>query len=103
VTLQKSAKLKLLDGVFGARPKRPVPPGVFINAEGRGVFFEGGVEGKGASLVTVLLAGVGVVARNMSKSAPSSPVLGVRDHEMFASLLIIRRCGGGVRGGGGDD
>ena len=87
MTLQKSAKLKLLDGVFGARPKRPVPPGVFINAEGRGVFFEGGVEGKGASLVTVLLAGVGVVARNMSKSAPSSPVLGVRDHEL--SLIHI--------------
>lgn len=34
----------------------------------------------------------------MSRSAPSSPVLGVRDHETLCALRI-RRSGGGVRGG----
>jgi len=45
VTLQKSAKLKLVDGVFGGKPNSPVPPGVDIIEDGRGVAFEGGVDG----------------------------------------------------------
>lgn len=35
----------------------------------------------------------------MRRSAPSSPSLGVRDQDTLDSLLIIRRWGGGVRGG----
>ena len=44
VTLQKSAKLKLLEGVLG-KPNRPVLPGVFMMEEGKGVALKGGVEG----------------------------------------------------------
>ncbi len=44
------------------------------------------------------MAGDGEVARNMSRSAPSSPCLGVRDQETLCDFLI-RRSGGGVCGG----
>lgn len=98
VTLQKSAKLKLLEGVLG-NPKRPVLPGVFMMEDGRGVDLGGGVDGAIICVRFELPAGVGEVARNMRRSAPSSPVLGVLDQETFDSLLTRRRCGGGVRGG----
>lgn len=43
-------------------------------------------------------AGVGEVAKYMSRSAPSSSFLGVRDHEIFVLLWSIP-VGFGVRGG----
>lgn len=99
MTLQKSAKLKLFDGVFGMKPKRPVPPGVDIIDEGSGVALDGGVDGACTRVLLLAFAGVGEAARYMSKSAPSSPVRGVRDHETLAALSTSRLCGGGVLGG----
>lgn len=49
-------------------------------------------------LATWPFAGDGDAARNISKSAPSSPSFGVRDHETLFAFLI-RRSGGGVCGG----
>ena len=43
-------------------------------------------------------AGDGDVARYISRSTPSSPVFGVRDHETLF-VFLIRRSGGGVCGG----
>lgn len=43
-------------------------------------------------------AGEGDVARYMRRSAPSSSAFGVRDQDTWL-MLLIRRCGGGVRGG----
>lgn len=99
VTLQKSAKLKFVDGVLGWKPNSPVPPGVDIMDDGRGVALDGGVDGACILVLVVAAAGVGEVARYMRRSAPSSPVLGVRDHDIVAAFVIMRRCGGGVCGG----
>ena len=83
--MQKSEKLKFCDGVVKPNPNRPlVPPGVDIIDDGSGVVLDGGVEG---GMTRVLLvpkfAGVGDVARNMSRSAPSSLLVrGVRDQEI---------------------
>lgn len=101
VTLQKSEKLKLFEGVLGIKPKRPEPPGVDIMEDGRGVCLDGGVDGTCTIVFLPALAGVGDAARNMSKSAPSSPFRGVRDQETFAALVLLtsRRCDGGVLGG----
>lgn len=46
MTLTKSAKLKLLPGVFGPKPKKPAlfVPGVMCD-DGSGVDLQGGVEG----------------------------------------------------------
>lgn len=101
VTLTKSAKLKLVPGVFGPKPRKPAPlvPGVMCD-DGRGVDLQGGVEGGGWTTVLAreFLAGDGEVARYMSRSTPSSPVLGVRDQETLCALRM-RRSGGGVCGG----
>jgi len=79
-------------------PPPPPPPGVFIMDEGNAGFLGGGVEGGAIRVREVGLAGEGDVARNSSKSAPSSPSL------PFLSLfrrppLPRLRMGGGVRGG----
>jgi hypothetical protein len=74
--------------------------------DGKGVDFAGGVEGGWTIVVLAVwacwavwpFAGLGDVARYSSKSAPSSPVLGVRDHETLWAFLM-RRSGGGVCGG----
>lgn len=92
VTLQKSAKLKFCEGVWNPKPNTPlVPPGVDIMDEGSGVVLEGGVEGAMMRIFAVPLAGVGEVARYMSRSAPSSPVRGVRDHGMCEGLVMFLR------------
>lgn len=60
VTLQKSAKLKLLEGVLSAKPKRPLlPPGVCIIDDGRGVVLDGGVDGAIIRALLIPFAGVG--------------------------------------------
>jgi hypothetical protein len=82
--LTKSAKLKFMPGVLGPKPKNPFPPvpGVMWD-EGRGVDLHGGVEGAWITVLApeVRTAGDGEVARYMSRSAPSSSALGVRDQE----------------------
>jgi hypothetical protein len=101
VTLTKSAKLKLVPGVLGPKPRKPAPlvPGVMCE-DGSGVDLAGGVDGAWIAGLTVCcpLAGLGEVARYISKSAPSSPSLGVRDHATLCAFLI-RLSGGGVCGG----
>jgi hypothetical protein len=77
VMLRNSAKFRLVEGV--ARPK-PVyaapPPGVDIIEEGNGVCFGGGVEGACIwCLIVPGRAGVGDVARYISRLASSSPCL----------------------------
>lgn len=101
VTFTKSAKLKLVvPGVFGPKPRKPAPlmPGVMCD-DGNGVDLHGGVDGGWTTvLVCCIFAVDGDVARWRSKSAPSSPVFGVRDHETLCTFFI-RRSGGGVCGG----
>lgn len=63
--LTKSAKLKLVPGVFGPKPKKPAPPipGVMCD-DGSGVDLHGGVEGGWTmGLETRPAAGDGEVAR----------------------------------------
>ncbi|KAG9967169.1 hypothetical protein KCU61_g610, partial [Aureobasidium melanogenum] len=61
VTLQKSAKLKLLEGVLSANPKRPLlPPGVCIIDDGRGVVLDGGVDGAMTRALLRPFAGVAI-------------------------------------------
>lgn len=63
----------------------------------------GGAWRTGCRALGCPIAGEGDVARYMSRSAPSSPppVRGVRDQEIFGTLLLMRICrsGGGVCGG----
>ena len=101
VMLTKSDKQKFVPGVFGPKPRKPFPvvPGVMWE-DGRGVDFIGGVVG-GWTMVLARdapFAGDGEVARYMRRSAPSSPVFGVRDQETWL-IFLIRRSGGGVCGG----
>jgi hypothetical protein len=107
--LRNSAKFRFVDGV--ARPK-PVyaapPPGVDIIEDGSGVCFGGGVEGAGMCLADPGRAGVGDVARYMSRLASSSPVLPSRAAPAALKPLCRRRAeratsGGGVRGARGGD
>lgn len=101
VKVTKSPKLKVVPGVLGPNPRKPLPvvPGVICD-EGSGVDLQGGVEGGWMTVLArdAFTAGDGEVARYMSRSAPSSPVLGVRDQETW---FIFLKClsGGGVRGG----
>lgn len=101
VTLIKSEKQKLVPGVVGPNPRKPLPvvPGV-ICEDGSGVDLQGGVEGGWMMVLASAgpFAGEGEVARYIKRSAPSSPVLGVRDQETLLNFLI-RRSGGGVVGG----
>lgn len=75
VMLRKSAKLRLVPGV--ARPNAgnaaPLPPGVDIIEDGSGVDFVGGVEGGITRVRLPGFAGVGELARWISKFASSSP------------------------------
>lgn len=58
--MQKSAKLKLFEGVFSANPKRPLlPPGVCIIEDGKGVVLDGGVDGARTLALLTPFAGVG--------------------------------------------
>lgn len=74
---KNSAKFRFAPGVARPKPgKGPPPPGVDIIDEGSGVCFGGGVEGASIwGFVDPGRAGVGDVARYMSKFASSSPVL----------------------------
>lgn len=90
----------VVPGVFGPKPRKPAPlmPGVMCD-DGNGVDLHGGVDGGWTTvLVCCIFAVDGDVARWRSKSAPSSPVFGVRDHETLCTFFI-RRSGGGVCGG----
>jgi hypothetical protein len=86
VIFTKSAKLNPVDGVFGPpKPAKKAPPlGVVIMDEGKAAVREGGVEGGYSCAFMAGLAGDGEVARKSSKSAPSSPVLGLPDPLMAA-------------------
>jgi hypothetical protein len=108
--LRNSAKFRLVEGV--ARPK-PVyaapPPGVDIIDEGNGVCLGGGVEGACIwCFAEPGRAGVGDVARYISKLASSSPFLPSRAAPAAVKPLCRRRAeratsGGGVRGARGGD
>lgn len=84
-------------GLLNTESNPPPPPGVVIMDEGSAIFLGGGVDGGCIRALDVGLAGDGEVARNRSRSAPSSPDL------PFLSLLrrprLPRFRGGGVRGG----
>ena len=95
-------------------PANAAAPGVFIMLEGKGVAFEGGVDGATKRVlffgVCEALAGEGLVARNMRRSAaPSSPVAGLRSAVTVKPFCFRRadraNVGGGVRGerGGGEE
>jgi len=93
VILTKSAKSKFCPGVCGP----PNTEGVIIE-EGSAMFFGGGVDG-GCMRDLGGFAGDGDVARNSSRSAPSSP-----DFPFLLSLerrpkLPLLRFDVGVRGG----
>jgi len=55
--------LNAVDGVVGAKPERYCPPGVDIIEEGRGVFFDGGVDGANICDFVKRIAGEGDAAR----------------------------------------
>lgn len=80
----KSEKTKFELGVFGPSPRKPlsVVPGVMCD-DGKGVDLQGGVDGGWTTVLARegLSGSEGEVARYMRRSAPSSPVLGVRDQE----------------------
>lgn len=84
VMLTKSEKSKLFPGVVGANPQAaPFVEGVICD-DGSGVDLQGGVVGAWTMVLAPLFcAGDGEAARYMSRSAPSSPFFGVRDHETF--------------------
>jgi len=63
VMLTKSAKLNAVDGVVGAKPGKYWSPGVDIIEDGRGVCFDGGVEGGYISVLDMRIAGEGDAAR----------------------------------------
>lgn len=102
VMLTKSAKSNPCEGVCGplkADSRPPPPPGVVIMEDGRArsLFLGGGVDGGCIRVLADRFVGEGDVARNSSKSAPSSPDL------PFLSLmrrlkLPLLRTEGGVRG-----
>lgn len=98
--LTKSEKSKCWDGVCGllnTDSNPPPPPGVVIMEDGRAMFLGGGVDGGCIRALDVGLAGDGDVARNRSRSAPSSPDLPFRSLLRRPRLPWFR--GGGVRGG----
>jgi|SRR5690242_8441338 len=105
VMLRNSAKLRLF-GVVAMKPPNacPLPPGVDIMDDGRGVVFEGGVEGACIGCFTEpARTGVGDVAKYMSRFASSSPFLPSRAAPAAVKPLCRRRAeratsGGGVRG-----
>lgn len=75
VMLRNSAKFRLF-GVVATKPPYacPLPPGVDIIDEGRGVVFDGGVDGACMGcLKDPTRTGVGDVARYMSRFASFSP------------------------------
>jgi hypothetical protein len=77
--LQKSAKLKLVEGVLSAKPKRPLlPPGVCIMDDGKGVVLVGGVVGTNALALLTPFAGVGELLKP-KRAALLSPSLDVRE------------------------
>jgi hypothetical protein len=101
VILTKSEKSKFCDGVWGAPntdSSPEPPPGVVIMDEGRAIFLGGGVDGGCMRAREAGFAGEGEVARNRSRSAPSSPDLPFFSLAVRLRLLRLRT-GGGVRGG----
>lgn len=77
VMFRNSAKFRLF-GVVAMKPPNccPLPPGVDIMEDGKGVVFEGGVDGACIGCFTEpARTGVGEVARYISRLASSSPFL----------------------------
>lgn len=106
--MTKSAKLKPVPGVWRrSKPREARPPGVDIMDEGRGVCFEGGVEGGNIGVLVTRIAGEGEAARKRRRSAPSLPPVVWEDWGELSKGLLRRRAeraraGDGVRGGEDD-
>lgn len=106
VMFKNSAKFRLLGVVAIPKPAYacPLSPGVDIMEDGKGVVFDGGVEGACIKCLTSpARTGVGDVAKYIRRLASSSPFFPSRAAPAAVKPLWRRRAeratsGGGVRG-----